>query len=1052
MKKIKTLLHNVLLIKEGETSQLLHFWLIFMITLGVGLAIGRASSDALFLARYGIEYLPVMYIALAPLLALVSIFYAAMVDRLSSESFFKYILTGLIITIFSSWFLMSQTNNTLIYPIYFILHKIASELLLVHGSLYLIHNFNTLQAKRLFPLIFTGEQLGCIIGGLLVSVSTSFIDAVDLPLLWVALMITGIVQLYIWHGRNGASPYFNKQKITGSKVKVAIQSVYQGLKFTRTSSLLRNASFALFFLVIIYYILSYSTNLIFVKSFSDEQDLAKFLGLFTAGASIITLGLQLFVTNRIIERFGIRKLNLVFPLAMASAVIGLIISFTLGMAIFIGVLRDSLLNSLQNPTRILFFNALPSYIQGRAGAVSIAFVMPVALLVCGSLLWVIQKQESVIYFLLPCFMLSIAFLYYSYKMNKTYTNTLTTHLKDRLYLPKDNTYKSGLEFNEETLNSLISTFDKLPQARKITVSLLANYFPEKAVNFIIPRLNDMSPAESDIFIHSLFENKDHLLPYKTFSQFPKKDFHIQATLQKLITDNNYPEAIQEAFKNINSSSLRLKTSAAYTILKNYDHNHTQAISIWLDLLDQSTNSQLSSLALIPLTSSLNSANKEKVFHKLKESIDKLLKHNDIWIVSRTLRQLPANFTLLNKQTINECIQTLSNNADPTLRETASYGLIFLSGVFKYKISYDLLNDSHIAVRTKSLLSLDIINKDNETVINQWLISGASSPRIQSTILSKVINDELLSHNALKEITKNRAYDANNYAIAINLLETDETCLTSADHLLLIVLKERKIQLIDIALQALTPLCAEDQINVIRAGLISDNEQLIANSCEILNNIENQPGSILIEQLLQNKAVTLQEDQKKVEFSDIEDIYDWASTSSDHWVSHIADIMRGATMVKNESINLIERVALLKNTDIFSEVPTDDLIFVAKELEDIKYFNSERVFEINEFGDRMYIIVNGKVGISISPDITSQEFIVTLGSGTTFGEMNILDNLPRSASAHVLEDTYLLTLEKSKLLGLIKSYPDLSLGILRALSFKIRENHSRQNELKKSISK
>lgn len=1020
-----------------------------MVTLGIGLAVGRASSDALFLARYGIEYLPLIYIALAPILAVVSILYASIVDRLSSEQFFHYILIGLIISVLISWIMMSQTDSTIIYPVYYILHKIASELLLVHGSLYLIHNFNTLQAKRLFPLIFTGEQLGCIIGGLLVSASISFIDADDLPLVWIALMILGIIQVFIWHRKNGASPYYNTQNISGTKLKNAIQSVYQGLKFATESDLLRNASFALFFLVIIYYILSYSTNLIFVTSFKDEQELAKFLGLFTAGASIITLIFQLFITNRIIEKYGIRKLNLVFPVAMASAVVALMVSFTLSIAVIIGIVRDSLLNSLQNPIRILFFNALPGYIQGRAGAVSIAFVMPVALLFCGLLLWVIQKQDSVIYFLIPCFILTIAFLYYSYKMNQTYTKTLTTNLKDRLYIPDNESNKINFEPDSDALDALIKTFEELPQARKITVSLLAKYYPEKSINYIIPRLNDMSAAEIDIFLHSLFIDKDQLLPYSTLKKIPtNKDTHLAATLQKLLADNNYAESTDEALNNIDSDSLRISTASVYAILKSYDHNHSKSLAIWSELLQGDKYSQLASLELLPLLNDIN--DNRNLINNVKDAVNKLINDDDISIGARTIKQLPYDFTLLRQSTLNSFIRSVLTDTNPHMREVAAYALRFLKYEPRYNTAYDLLDDSHESVRTNALSSLDIENKDKEIIVNKWLISGASTPRVQSTILTKVIDDELFSHDHLREIAENRSYDACNYSAAIKTLEKYKGNLTSADKILSFVLFERKIQLIDLALQALTPLCAKDQITVIRAGLVSNNDLLIANSCEILNNIENQPATFLIEQLLQNKPLTIPNGHTIVNFDTIEEILEWASMSSDHWVSHIANILQGNAMTHNSSTNLIERIALLKQTDIFSEVPTDDLVFVAKELEDVKYFTGDRVFNINDFGDRMYIIVTGKIGISISEDIASHDFIVTLGSGTTFGEMNILDNLPRSATAHVLEDTYLLTLEKDKLLGLIKSYPDLSLGILRALSFKIRENHSRHNELKKSI--
>ncbi len=1050
MIKTKRFIRDLLLIKDGETAPLFHFWFIFMLILGIGLAIGRASADALFLARYGVEYLPVIYIALAPLLALVSIFYAAQVDHTSSEKFFRYILLGLIISVLISWILMSQTDSTLIYPVYFIIHKIASELLLVHGNLYLAHNFNTLQAKRLFPLIFTGEQLGCIIGGILVSTSISFIQADDLPLIWAILMFFGIIQLHYWHTRHGASPYFQNRKRSGFNFKVAIDSVYQGLTFTRESSSLRNASFALFFLVIIFYILSYSTNRIFVDTFSNEQDLAEFLGWLTAGTSIITLGIQLFLTNRLIDRFGVRKLNLVFPLVTASAAGALLASFTLVSGVAVAIIRDSLLNAVQGPVRVIFFNSLPGYMQGRAGAVSIAFVMPIALLVCGSLLWGLQHLDDVTYFLLPCLLLSFAFLYYNRRMNKIYTKTLTHNLKDRLYLPDKDTSRFKIELNADALNALQDTFNKLPQARNVTVSLLAKDHPEKAVEFIMPNLNKMSVSEIDVFLHSLFRKPDHLLPYETFEKFPMKDPHIQSTLLKFLADNNYPEATKIANASLASTSPRIRATAAYTILKNQDPNNQTALKLWMDLLNGDKYEQLASLILFPLSDQINSSS--ELSEKINKTIENLLKDDDLSIAGRTLNQLPDSFNNLDQDTVSNCIQHLTNNADPELRKSATYGLKFLDDEERYKATYNLLRDTHIKVKLKALSTLDLNEKDYDKAINQWLLKGLSAPRVQSIILEKVIKEELISHDTLKNFAFERACDANNYGIAKSFIINSQDELTSDAKLLSLVFEERRVKLLDLALQALTPLCAKDQIAVIRAGLVSKHSQHIANACEILNNIDNQPATEIIEQQLQNQPPNIPEKDTAVKLLNIDDVIVWASNSPDYWVSHITNIVQGTTMIEDSSRNLIERISLLKQTDIFSEVPTDDLLFVAKELEEIKFFDGERVFDINEHGDRMYIIVKGKIGISISPDPLSTDFIVTLGAGSSFGEMNLLDSLPRSATAHALEDTFLLTLEKSKLLGLLSSYPDLALGILRTLSTKIRENHERNNELKKDLDK
>lgn len=1044
---MKNFFYNLFLIKDGEAVPLLHFWFVFMIILGVGLAFGRASADALFLSRYGAEYLPVIYMMFAPLLAAVSIIYAALVDYLPSERFFKLILICLMFSVLISWILITQTDNTVIYPVYYIINKIASELLLVHGSLYLVHNYNTIQAKRLFPIIFTGEQLGFVLGGFLVSLSASIINTDDLPVIWVIFMVIGVIQLHLWHKIKGASPYYQKLNKSGSSLKSVIQSVYQGLKFTKESLLLRNASFALFYLVIIYYILSYATNRIFVNSFNNENDLAEFLGLLTAGTSMITLAIQLFLTNRIINRFGIKKLNLVFPVVTASAASALLISFTLTFAVMVSVVRDSLLNSLQNPIRIIFLNALPNYMQGRAGAVSIALVMPLALLVCGVLLWGFQSMEHVAYFLIPCLLLALAFLYYSYKMNQTYTKTLTSHLKEHLYLPEDNT--SNIELDQETINSFQHIFDELPQARTITVSLLAKYSPEKSIDFLVPKLTNIPTSDVDIYLNSLFRDSKRLLPYEILKQIPMKDQRLQATLLQLMAEFNYPEALSMAQDNVDSKSPRMRTAVAYTFLK-LQKNHEHAINIWKELLNGDKYDQLSSLALILQLDEVNNNEFTFLTGKIKNSVETLLQDKDLSIAGRTLKQLPFYLNSLNQDIIINCIKRLYSHANPELRIYSTFGLRLLDDQARYPLTYNLLCDTHAKVKQNALSTLNLSQRDHDKAINQWLLNGDSLPKVQSLILEEVINNELVSHDSLKKFATDRAYEANNYRISNEILDKEQN-LNSAKVLLSLALKERQLQLIDLALQALTPLCAKDQITVIRTGLISNDNQHIANASEILNNIENQPATKIIEQQLNHTSVTVSDETNKINLKNVDDVLSWAVTLPDIWVSDIAKFIRGNVMMENNSRSLIERISLLKQTDIFSEVLTDDLIFVAKELNEAKYFSGDHVFDINEYGDQMYIIAKGKIGISISPDPYSTDYIATLDSGSSFGEMNLLDSLPRSASAHVLEDSVLLTLKKNKLLGLLGSYPELALGILRALSSKVRENHTRNTELQKQLS-
>lgn len=143
------------------------------------------------------------------------------------------------------------------------------------------------------------------------------------------------------------------------------------------------------------------------------------------------------------------------------------------------------------------------------------------------------------------------------------------------------------------------------------------------------------------------------------------------------------------------------------------------------------------------------------------------------------------------------------------------------------------------------------------------------------------------------------------------------------------------------------------------------------------------------------------------------------------------------------IDLFERVLLLKRAPLFREVATDDLRHVAGALNEQHCLAGERVFDIHQQGDHMYVIVRGRIGISIAEDPAGRDaLIAVLGPGEFFGEMNLLDDLPRSATAHVLEDSALLVLEKARLRGLIMSYPELAWGMLKGFSKRLRAAHKR----------
>lgn len=134
--------------------------------------------------------------------------------------------------------------------------------------------------------------------------------------------------------------------------------------------------------------------------------------------------------------------------------------------------------------------------------------------------------------------------------------------------------------------------------------------------------------------------------------------------------------------------------------------------------------------------------------------------------------------------------------------------------------------------------------------------------------------------------------------------------------------------------------------------------------------------------------------------------------------------------------LFDRILLLKRVPFFSLLRTDQLRHIAPVLEPAGWAAGERIFDKGDPSDRMYILLSGRVGIALNDENT--EFVAQLGRGDCFGEMGLLDDLPRSATAHVLETAEALSLSRERLQGMLLAYPELGIGMLAALSQRLRE--------------
>ncbi len=131
----------------------------------------------------------------------------------------------------------------------------------------------------------------------------------------------------------------------------------------------------------------------------------------------------------------------------------------------------------------------------------------------------------------------------------------------------------------------------------------------------------------------------------------------------------------------------------------------------------------------------------------------------------------------------------------------------------------------------------------------------------------------------------------------------------------------------------------------------------------------------------------------------------------------------------------QELAKIKLFELFDDDELNELAAVI----DAEVLNSgETLFHAGDFGESLYIIHSGAVELFIK-DTTGQKIVLKIAAeGDIFGEISMLDNRPRSASALALEDTELFVLDRDDLLLLFSKKTDAALNMLAAMSEMLRE--------------
>ena len=111
---------------------------------------------------------------------------------------------------------------------------------------------------------------------------------------------------------------------------------------------------------------------------------------------------------------------------------------------------------------------------------------------------------------------------------------------------------------------------------------------------------------------------------------------------------------------------------------------------------------------------------------------------------------------------------------------------------------------------------------------------------------------------------------------------------------------------------------------------------------------------------------------------------------------------------------------------------------------IEFQEGQVIFNQGDPSDHCYKVVSGAVKIKIASYDGSGDLrntvAQTMRHGDVFGEMGIVDDSPRSASAIATEDTVCVTYTSNEIMDLLESNPKEALAFIRTLIRRLRSNN------------
>jgi hypothetical protein len=1044
------------------------FWctaLIFLIR-SSGILFNNFAETA-FLKRFGVEYLPVIYVINSISTFFIMGFMTGILGRLPGGRLLSNMLVICGVSVAGLRFVI-PLGFELIYPVLFVL-KSQYEVLL--GLLFwnLANDlFNTRQSKRLFPLITAGGVMGGIIGSFATPPLAKAISIDNLLWAYLGTTLAGAI-LVKRMGASHPTLLLSEKQPKKARSRPSLKEEFKKvLPIIKESDLVKVLIMLTLLPNVVIPIMNYQFNYAIDQTFATEGGMIQFFGYFRGVLNIISFIILLFV-GRIYGRWGLPVALMFHPFNYMIAFLAFLFKFDIFSAMYARMSTTVLRTTINNPARAILMGLFPGAYRSSIRPFLRGTVVRVGVLTGSGLIMVFEGILHPRYLSIVAALFVAGWFISTLILKKRYPRILLDLIsKDMLDL-------RSLE--EEDASHIFSD-------KKVQTQLVGAFLSSKGNSCLwyANLMKTLGIENLDAHILAIIKEQDEatklgLLPLLS----PRAGREALQVFEDLVGENK-PDLTTAAVKaasllpvDLSSGFLKkifdayqspeIGTYAVIGLYGDDPETYGKIIGSWLSSADK-REKRAGILAA-------GGSNNREYISFLQEM---LRKEEDGSIVALILEAL----YLLEAPGMNDHVFPYLAHPSESVREAALNALTVTDDEAMRAV-IPLLGDHSTEIQKLARVKLhDSPHQNSELLIESLALPNRSLREgvfhlLESLRIRDV--DVVRCARAMLE----RAYRNLAEAEALLFFQESRERDLLREHLL-----QKKEARLETLLRVLVTQDHSGQMRIIWRGLSSADSRQRSNAIEALEDSLERSISGALLPLLEDlpPSQALAEGRKTFQIPSFDSDrggglyrhllakYDWVTVvlslnfigkegpgEGDQGIEeelvhlmksenpHVRQMAQRTFNGKHfefqkketemeEEISIPNRILHLESINIFKGLSVSELAAIASVTEEVVYPEGTVVIKEGEVGETMYMIISGEVSVLKGEDMQIE--LDRMGAGANFGEMAFFDKPVRSASIRTEEKTRLVLLHKREFTEIVREYPQIALHICNVFSRIIRE--------------